>query len=72
MPNWVERFPKVDKAGVDFFFLGDSGHIYPPIDVRSVRTWSAVPLFGKKPIWELEHVPLAFALKLSKVIFLNI
>ena len=36
MPNWVERFPKVDKAGVYFFFVFQN-YVTEPLSDRSFK-----------------------------------
>ena len=53
MPGLVESFFEIHKTGIDLFRVIMNPLNVVSIKVRSVKTWSAVQLFSKKPICDL-------------------
>ena len=50
MPGLVESFFEIHKTGIDLFRVIMNPLNVVSIKVRSVKTWSAVRFFSKKPI----------------------
>ena len=56
MPELVKSYFEIPKTGIDLFRLIMHALNLVSIKVRSVKTWSAVRLFSKKPICDLWRI----------------